>query len=119
MLGLHGLLLQVHGWEDYGSGFRTVTASSEQNPILSLKGERNPNLETPSPIEGSEELVLYFSQGSRIWGFPKIRGTLFWGPYNKDYYLGCYIRVPYFRKLPYVLCKEPQTLSPKPVNPKR
>ena len=18
------------------------------------------------------------------WGFPKIRGTLFWGPYNKD-----------------------------------
>ena len=19
-----------------------------------------------------------------IWGFPKIRGTLFWGPYNKD-----------------------------------
>ena len=19
-----------------------------------------------------------------IWGFPKIRGTLFWGPYDKD-----------------------------------
>ena len=38
-----------------------------------------------------------------IWEFPKIRGTLFWGPYNKDptTYLGYYIRVPYFRKLPF------------------
>ena len=39
-----------------------------------------------------------------MWDFPKIRGTLFWGPYNKDptkcYYLGCYIRGPYFRKPP-------------------
>ena len=31
--------------------------------------------------------------------FPKIRGTLFWGPYNKDRII-YYIRVPYFRKLP-------------------
>ena len=22
--------------------------------------------------------------GFRVWEFPKIRGTLFWGPYNKD-----------------------------------
>ena len=22
--------------------------------------------------------------GFRIWEFPKVRGTLFWGPYNKD-----------------------------------
>ena len=22
--------------------------------------------------------------GLPIWEFPKIRGTLFWGPYNKD-----------------------------------
>ena len=29
------------------------------------------------------------------WEFPKIRGTLFWGSYNKDY-----SKVPYFRKLP-------------------
>ena len=38
-----------------------------------------------------------------IWEFPKIRGTLFWGPENKDpsINLGYYIRVPYFRKLPY------------------
>ena len=35
------------------------------------------------------------------WEFQKIRGTLFWGPYNKDpYYLGYFLRVPYFRKLP-------------------
>ena len=34
-----------------------------------------------------------------IWEFPKVRGTLFRGPYNKDpYYLGYYIGVPYFRK---------------------
>ena len=32
---------------------------------------------------------------------PSIRGTLVWGPYNKDaYYSGYYIRVPYFRKPP-------------------
>ena len=30
----------------------------------------------------------------------KIRGILFWGPYNKDpTILGYYIRVPYCRKL--------------------
>ena len=32
-----------------------------------------------------------------IWEFPKIRGTLYWGPYRKgSYYLGYYIRVPIF-----------------------
>ena len=36
-----------------------------------------------------------------IWEFPKIRGTLFGDPYNKDPTVGYYIRVPYFRKLPY------------------
>ena len=36
-----------------------------------------------------------------VWGFPKIRGT-FWGPHKKDYnFLGVYIGVPYFDKLPY------------------
>ena len=29
---------------------------------------------------GPKELVLWI----RIWEFPKIRGTLFGGPYNKD-----------------------------------
>ena len=34
------------------------------------------------------------------WEFPKIRGTLFWGPHNKDpNKLGYYIRIPHFRKL--------------------
>ena len=33
------------------------------------------------------------------WEFPKIRGTLLWGPYNKDpTILGYYIRVPYSPK---------------------
>ena len=36
--------------------------------------------------------------------FPKIRGTVIWGPYDKDpYYLGYYIRVPYFRNPPMIL----------------
>ena len=32
-----------------------------------------------------------------LWEFPKIGGTLFWGPYSKD----PTFRVPYFRKRPY------------------
>ena len=31
------------------------------------------------------------------WEFPKIRGTLIWGPYNQD---PTYLRVPSFRKPP-------------------
>ena len=27
---------------------------------------------------------LLMSNKQQIWEFPKIRGTLFWGPYNKD-----------------------------------
>ena len=39
-----------------------------------------------------------------IWGFPKIRGTLFGGPYNKDYNIwGSILGYPYFGKLPYPL----------------
>ena len=39
-----------------------------------------------------------------IWEFPKIRGTLLCGPYNKDpTILGYSIWVPNFRKLPYTL----------------
>ena len=35
------------------------------------------------------------------WGFPKIRGTLFGDPYNKDYnILGSILGSPYLRKLP-------------------
>ena len=38
----------------------------------------------------------------RIWGFPKIRGTLFWGLNNKDYSIsGSILGSPYFGKLPY------------------
>ena len=37
-----------------------------------------------------------------IWEFPKIRGTLFGVLIIRIlYYLGYYVRVPYFRKLPY------------------
>ena len=37
-----------------------------------------------------------------IWGFPRIRGTFFGGPYNKDYSrLGSIFGSPHFGKLPY------------------
>ena len=34
-----------------------------------------------------------------MWGVSEIRGTLFWGPYNKDP-TGYYIRVPIFSETP-------------------
>ena len=37
-----------------------------------------------------------------IWGFPKIRGTFFGGPHNKDYtILGSILGFPCLGKLPY------------------
>ena len=37
-----------------------------------------------------------------IWGFPKIKGTLFGGPHNKDYSIwGSILGSPYFEKLPF------------------
>ena len=37
-----------------------------------------------------------------MWRFPKIRGILFRGPYDKDYsILGSILGSPYFGKLPY------------------
>ena len=39
-----------------------------------------------------------------IWGFPKIRGYLFWDPYDKDYsILGAILGYPALGKLPYGL----------------
>ena len=54
--------------------------------------------------QGEERRVRGISVAQEVffptWELAKIRGTLFRGPCNKDpYYLGCYIRVPYFRKL--------------------
>ena len=38
-----------------------------------------------------------------IWWFPKIRGALLGGPYNKDYsILRSILRSPYLGKLPYI-----------------
>ena len=52
--------------------------------------EQSENLQTETCQYGRKnELLLTAriqdSSGERdIWEFPKIRGTLFWGPYNKD-----------------------------------
>ena len=50
-------------------------------------------------------------RNSKIWGFPKIRGTLFEGPHNKNYSIsGSILGFPYLGKLPY-----PLILTPKPL----
>ena len=51
-----------------------------------------------------------------IWGFPKIRGTFFGGPHNKEYSrLGSLLGFPYFGKDPYThLTHYGKTLNPKP-----
>ena len=47
-------------------------------------------------------------QTSKPYGSFRQLGVLFWGPYNKgSYFLGYYIRVPYFRKPPYALHPKP------------
>ena len=47
-----------------------------------------------------------------IWGFPKIRGTLFGGPYNKGYsILGSILGSPYFGKLPYAARVPPSVVA--------
>ena len=35
--------------------------------------------------------LLTAQRDSIMWGFPKTRGTLFWGPYNKDPTIWCTI----------------------------
>ena len=53
---------------------------------------------------GPEGLGGFKLQGVRIWEFPKIRGTLFWAPYNKDPTIwGTTLGSPYFRKLPFTV----------------
>ena len=46
-----------------------------------------------------------------IWEFPKIRGTVFWGPSKGSYYLGYYIRVPLFSET--LICSETVKASAK------
>ena len=51
-----------------------------KNPTLKINPKPNPKPRGRVPsrkIDGWAEQQL-------IWEFPKIRGTLFWGPYNKD-----------------------------------
>ena len=53
----------------------------------------------PRESPGSDNM----SEDNPISGFPKIRGTFFGGPHNKDYsILGSLLGSPYFGKLPYI-----------------
>ena len=50
---------------------------------------------------GTIRVIIMFGVYGLYMGFPKIRGTSFWGPYffGSDY-LGYYIRVPLFSETP-------------------
>ena len=84
------------------SGIRRLGAS---NPEVFLRGF--PEASTTKDLRSeSHRCDVEDSEGTGAarcanWDFPKIWGTLFWGPYDKDpTILGYYIRVPYFQKPP-------------------
>ena len=72
---------------------RSTCRGDENNLVLNIA----PNFSLPNcSLQCLDPPVnLTEVRGLRMWEFPKIRGTLFWGPYNEYY-----IRVPYFRKPP-------------------
>ena len=41
-------------------------------------------LHVDTGLEEQSYRICETTNGILIWEFPKIRGTLFWGPYNKD-----------------------------------
>ena len=72
-----------------------------------------PRSHGPDSSEGLCSLgALWLSPSGATWEFPKLRGTLFWGPYNKDPTInkgtisGCPIfgSPPFHRFLPRDLC---------------
>ena len=76
-------------------------------PFSSLHNDRMKHAQRSSPVK-SNPCQLYLTPGPRaemhtaIWGFPKIRGTLFGGLHNKAFsILGSILGSPYFGKLPY------------------
>ena len=101
---------------------KVTTDSRERGRIQNIgfgqaKGLGMVGYPTESELQGSvKALNLKPESHQGIWEFPKIGGTLFGGPYNKDptIYLDYYIRVPYFRKLPYT---QAQGLRSKALNP--
>ena len=48
-----------------------LAGRSPEGTLVKLKGALEPSETNPNPRKS-------------IWEFPKIRGTVFWGPYNKD-----------------------------------
>ena len=68
-----------------------------ENPSTSLTSGSDRGLATQNLVAVKELKISYNNMG-----FPKIRGTLFGGPNNKDHsILGSILGYPYFGKLPY------------------
>ena len=88
------------------------TASCEalcfRNTISRLDGSRLKNKSALSLVDMQGLVQASWSSrlhGQNKWGFPEIRGTLFGGPYNKDYNIfGSILGSPDFGKLPSGLC---------------
>ena len=51
--------------------------------ILKFMASGSGDIENPNNST-LDERTTGFYKGFRIWEFPKIRGTLIWGPYNED-----------------------------------
>ena len=73
--------------------------SPYRDPVL--KDQHLLEIEEPNGVL-VETAALQPNCDTLIWGFPKIRGTIFGSPHNKDYsILGSILGSPYFGKLPY------------------
>ena len=79
---------------EHGSFGNIVFRRAPQSEHLNSKGwappPPPPPLSPPPPgiriagIALMESLLALFGSLGSIWEFPKRRGTLFWGPYNRD-----------------------------------
>ena len=55
----------------------------------------------PECPQAAGKAMMPSDHNKRNWGFPKIRGTLFEGPHNKNFSIsGSILGFPYFEKLP-------------------
>ena len=59
--------------------------SKEPGYFFGCGDTRNVNIYHKNPTSSESEVsVSYPQEGPKLWDFPKIRGALFWGPYNMD-----------------------------------
>ena len=104
---LHSCSFQVGGYQNYGPFLGTlnircrIIIGTQKGTIILTTTQ----VHVPGNFVGSSRFEEKMPRPARnpfsvvctsIWGFPKIRGTFFGGPHNKDYSIGVYIGVPLF-----------------------